>query len=140
MTEKQVTTKNTLKNNTLPTEKEIKQQSIQNETSMPIKDITTLVTSENESEKANALVEKNKEQFVPATLKSKEAEKESTSNTEVVYKELNLSDEKKTIAIGNVEINKDKLRGFLRKASKLLNRNRLSEIDNIAIASFAINK
>jgi len=138
--EKQETVKNTLKNNTTPTIIDIKQQPLQNETSVPIKDIATLVISENIAEKANAFLERNKEQFVTATLKSKEAEKESTSNTEVVYKELNLSDEKKTLAIGNVEINKDKLRGFLRKASKVLTKNKLPEIDNIAIASFAINK
>jgi hypothetical protein len=36
-----------------------------------------------------------------------------------VYKELDTDDERKSLYVGSVEINKDKLRGFLRKASSL---------------------
>ena len=37
-----------------------------------------------------------------------------------VYKELDTDDERKSLYVGSIEINKDKLRGFLRKASSLL--------------------
>jgi hypothetical protein len=36
-----------------------------------------------------------------------------------VYKELDTDDERKSLFVGTIEINKDKLRGFLRKASSL---------------------
>lgn len=39
---------------------------------------------------------------------------------QTVYKELDTDDEKKSLYLGSIEINKDKLRGFFRKASSLL--------------------
>ncbi len=49
---------------------------------------------------------------------------EETDNTEplaqqTVYKELDTEDEKKSLYLGSLEINKDKLRGFFRKAGSL---------------------
>ncbi len=45
-----------------------------------------------------------------------------------VYKELDTDDERKSLYVGSVEINKDKLRGFLRKASSLFKvRNKTEE-------------
>ncbi|MFP5039706.1 anti-sigma factor family protein [Parasediminibacterium sp. JCM 36343] len=40
-----------------------------------------------------------------------------------VYKELNTDDDDRNINVGNIQIDKDKLRGFLRKASKVLGGN-----------------
>ena len=52
-----------------------------------------------------------------------------------VYKELDTDDERKSLYVGSVEINKDKLRGFLRKASSLFkgknkNEEEKNEISN----------
>ena len=49
---------------------------------------------------------------------------EETDNTEriaqqTIYKELDTEDEKKSLYLGSLEINKDKLRGFFRKAGSL---------------------
>ena len=54
----------------------------------------------------------------------KVAHTEETDNTEriaqqTVYKELDTDDEKKSLYLGSLEINKDKLRGFFRKAGSL---------------------
>ena len=54
----------------------------------------------------------------------KVAHSEETDNTEhiaqqTVYKELDTDDEKKSLYLGSLEINKDKLRGFFRKAGSL---------------------
>lgn len=49
----------------------------------------------------------------------------STLIQPVVYKELDTEDDKKSLLLGSVEINKDKLRGFFRKASSIFrSRNR----------------
>jgi len=71
-------------------------------------------------------------QYLPAnnnTLANTEMVKVNNTNEvspsdhlvqQTVYKELDTDDEKKSLYLGSIEINKDKLRGFFRKASSLL--------------------
>lgn len=65
----------------------------------------------------------------------------STTNTaaqQVVYKELDTNNDDKSLLVGSIEINKDKLRGFLRKASKLFGNKQKSDDDTKS--SLATNK
>ena len=57
--------------------------------------------------------------------------KTTTVVQQVVYKELNTNDDQKSLLIGSVEINKDKLRGFLRKASTLFGNKQKNEDDKL---------
>jgi hypothetical protein len=52
-----------------------------------------------------------------------------------VYKELDTDDERKSLYVGSVEINKDKLRGFLRKASSLFKGRNKSEEEKTEISN-----
>jgi hypothetical protein len=52
-----------------------------------------------------------------------------------VYKELDTDDERKSLYVGSVEINKDKLRGFLRKASSLFKGRNKTEEEKTEIAN-----
>ena len=59
---------------------------------------------------------------------------EEPDNTELtaqqtVYKELDTDDEKKSLYVGSLEINKDKLRGFFRKASSIFRSKSKTEDD-----------
>ena len=65
-----------------------------------------------------------------------------TSNTaqQVVYKELDTSnDDKKSLLVGSIEINKDKLRGLLRKASTLFRNKKKIDDGKIAQPAMASN-
>jgi hypothetical protein len=48
---------------------------------------------------------------------------------QTVYKELDTDDESKSLYLGNLELNRDKLRGFFRKASNLFKSKIKSEDD-----------
>ena len=61
--------------------------------------------------------------------------KTTTVVQQVVYKELNTNDDQKSLLIGSVEINKDKLRGLLRKASTLFGNKQKNEDDKLLVAS-----
>ncbi len=111
---------------------------------LPIKDSQALVSNRHISPKA---LEKLQE--MPAAPSNSNAvthsvvnnDKTTTTQNTVVYKQLDVNDESKSLVLGNVEINKDKLRGLLRRASKVLKTNRDSEKEsNMAIASFSIYK
>jgi hypothetical protein len=52
-----------------------------------------------------------------------------------VYKELDTEDERKSLFVGSVEINKDKLRGFLRKASSLFKGKNKNEEEKTEISN-----
>lgn len=52
-----------------------------------------------------------------------------------VYKELDTDDERKSLYVGSVEINKDKLRGFLRKASSLFKGKNKTEEEKTEISN-----
>lgn len=52
-----------------------------------------------------------------------------------VYKELDTDDERKSLYVGSLEINKDKLRGFLRKASSLFKGKNKTEEDKPEISN-----
>lgn len=57
---------------------------------------------------------------------------------QVVYKELDTNSDDKSLLVGSIEINKDKLRGLLRKASKLLGNKQKNDDDTSS--SLATNK
>lgn len=57
-----------------------------------------------------------------------------------VYKELDTDNENKSLYVGNLELNKDKIRGFLRKASRLLGNKAKNEGESTVKSSFAVNK
>lgn len=57
---------------------------------------------------------------------------------QVVYKELDTNSDDKSLLVGSIEINKDKLRGFLRKASKLFGNKQKGDDDTKS--SLATNK
>jgi hypothetical protein len=52
-----------------------------------------------------------------------------------VYKELDTDDERKSLYVGSVEINKDKIRGFLRKASSLFKGRNKNEEEKTEISN-----
>ncbi|OIQ88957.1 hypothetical protein GALL_291360 [mine drainage metagenome] len=58
-----------------------------------------------------------------------------------VYKELNTDEDERNnnIYIGNVEINKDKLRGFFKRAKAAFSKSKNDDNDNVAIANFSVN-
>ena len=56
-----------------------------------------------------------------------------------MYKELDTNSDEKSLLVGSIEINKDKLRGFLRKASKIFG-NKQKDDDTEAKSSYAVNK
>ncbi|MDE3237042.1 MAG: hypothetical protein KGO81_13900 [Bacteroidota bacterium] len=61
--------------------------------------------------------------------------------TSTVYKELNTDDadvDNHSVNVANIQINKDKLRGFFKRASHLFGKAKENE-DQIAVASFAVN-
>jgi hypothetical protein len=62
----------------------------------------------------------------------------NTASQQVVYKELDTNSDDKSLLVGAVEINKDKLRGFLRKASKLFGNKQKNDDD--AKSSLISNK
>ena len=60
---------------------------------------------------------------------------EPTYAKPAVYKELDTDDESKSLYLGSVEINKDKLRGFLRKASSLFKGKNKTEEEKTEISN-----
>ncbi|MEI8075998.1 MAG: hypothetical protein WCH78_14715, partial [Bacteroidota bacterium] len=52
-----------------------------------------------------------------------------------VYKELDTDDDSKSLYLGSVEINKDKLRGLLRKASSLFKVKNKNEEEKIELSN-----
>lgn len=58
-----------------------------------------------------------------------------------VYKELNTDEDERNnnIYVGNVEINKDKLRGFFKRAKAAFSKSKNDDKDNVAIANFSVN-
>ena len=70
---------------------------------------------------------------------SPDAEKNIFHQT--VYKELNTDEEerKNNIYVGNVEINKDKLRGFFKRAKAAFSKSKNDDENNVAIANFSVN-
>lgn len=58
-----------------------------------------------------------------------------------VYKELNTDEEPRNnnIYVGNVGINKDKLRGFFKRAKAAFSKSKNDDNDNVAIANFSVD-
>ena len=63
----------------------------------------------------------------------------TTTVQQVVYKELDTNTDEKSLLVGSIEINKDRLRGLLRKASKLFGNKQKSD-DADAKSTFVLNK
>ncbi|MBC7651942.1 MAG: hypothetical protein H7101_09340 [Deinococcales bacterium] len=71
----------------------------------------------------------------PAKLPTVTNTKINASAQQVIYKELDTNTDEKTLLVGSLEINKDKLRGFLRKASKLFGNNQKPDDDKSVVAA-----
>ena len=56
--------------------------------------------------------------------------KTNTTAQQIIYKELDTNTDEKNLLVGAIEINKDKLRGFLRKASNLFGIKQKININN----------
>ena len=66
----------------------------------------------------------------PVKLPTVTKNKNYTSTQQVIYKELDTNSDDKSLLVGSIEINKDKLRGFLRKASKLFGNKQKTDDNN----------
>ncbi len=111
-------------------EKNIPEQTRIDESSVAMVEITkhieaqeTIGTSTNNTIASNNLQAINNDNnhasiLTPVNHKTDEVENRNLIKP-AVYKELDTDDERKSLYVGSVEINKDKLRGFLRKASSL---------------------
>ncbi|MDE3143126.1 MAG: hypothetical protein KGL19_03165 [Bacteroidota bacterium] len=66
---------------------------------------------------------------------------EKNISHQTVYKELNTDEDERNnnIYVGNVEINKDKLRGFFKRAKAAFSKSKNDDNDNVAIANFSVN-
>ncbi len=114
-----------------------------NNLSQPEKTVPGSVTKINvpRTTNGNPIKEIVDEPFVVAKVDNADVAKSNNNNIQqVAYKELDTNDEKKSLLLGSVEINKDKLRGLFRKASRLFGNKQKSDEDKLAIASFAVNK
>jgi len=95
--------------------------------------------------KNESLIPKNKTTIVNETTVvppavNTAATPEATKMQQVVYRELNTDeDEGSPVYIGNMQINKNKLRGFLKKAGHLLTKAKDNDKDKIAIAGFTLH-
>lgn len=58
----------------------------------------------------------------------------ATTAQQVIYKELDTNTDEKSLLVGSIEINKDKLRGLLRKASKLFGNKQKNDDDKPLVA------
>lgn len=60
---------------------------------------------------------------------------------QTVYKELNTDEEerKNNIYVGNVELNREKVRGFFKRAKAAFSKTKNDDDNNVAIANFSIN-
>ena len=71
----------------------------------------------------------------PAKLPTVTNTKSNVTAQQVIYKELDTNTDEKTLLVGSLEINKDKLRGFLRKASKLFGNKQKTDDEKSFVAS-----
>ncbi len=88
---------------------------------------TNLQTINNESNNHASLL-------TPINTKTEETAQTNYAKP-AVYKELDTDDERKSLYVGSIEINKDKLRGFLRKASSLFKGRNKTEEEKTEIAN-----
>jgi hypothetical protein len=100
----------------------------------------TIALNTNNTTTSNSLQSINNESNNHASLltpiNSKTEEAATTNYAKpAVYKELDTDDERKSLYVGSVEINKDKLRGFLRKASSLFKGRNKTEEEKTEIAN-----
>lgn len=83
----------------------------------------------------------NQEPVIYKTLAGTDDAEPKNVFKQTVYKELNTDaeNEKSSVYVGSVEVNKDKLRGLFKKAKGLFNKAK-NDDDNVAIANFAVAK
>ncbi len=60
---------------------------------------------------------------------------------QTVYKELNTDEDERNnnIYVGNIELNKDKIRGFFKRAKAAFAKSKNDDDNNVAIANFSVN-
>lgn len=93
----------------------------------PAKTISTTDAGQNSSENIHAPVQKlpgnsaaiDRNDLVAVVDHNEKEQETNPIIRTVVYKELDTDDESKSLLLGSLEINKDKLRGFFRKAGSL---------------------
>jgi hypothetical protein len=127
-------------------EKNIPEQTRIDESSVAIVEITkhieaqeTIGTSTNNTIASNNLQAINNDNnhasiLIPVNHQTDEVENRNLIKP-AVYKELDTDDERKSLYVGSVEINKDKLRGFLRKASSLFKGRNKNEEEKTDISN-----
>ena len=102
------------------------------------------VVSQEKTESNNHTVETRTNEIARVAEKNtghanEETEVETGYAKQTAYKELDTDDERKTLYVGAIEINKDKIRGFFRKAGSIFKSKTRAEEDKLQVASFAIN-
>lgn len=95
---------------------------------------TNSVNNSTSEAKASELTNVVEKQTEPASNQT-----ETNYAKQAAYKQLDTDDDRKTLYVGAVELNKDKIRGFLRKAGSIFRSKTRTEDDKIQVASFAIN-
>jgi hypothetical protein len=98
----------------------------------------------NTPEKDNNIVkaiQPSADQVIYKTLVKDDNDEQKNIYKQTVYKELNTDDEtgRNKVYLGNIEVNKDRVRGLLRRAKGLFNKAK-DDDDKVAIASFAVSK
>ncbi len=106
-----------------------------------IKDKDALVSVEMPTRaNINELQAPNNTSLVSIVTPNENEAKNTVKTIPTVYKELDINEENKSLYVGNLELNKDKIRGFLRKASRLLGNKAKNEDEPSPKTSFAVNK
>jgi len=109
---------------------------------LPIKDPDALVIPKNTTPVIDATQQTNNTNTTFAKTDPNNNVKTNPNLAQnTVYRQLDVDadDEKKSLYLGAIELNKDKLRGLIRKASKLLSKSKAPE-DKDAIGTFAVNR
>ena len=108
------------------------------ETIIPSRAESTEVNSASEKILANNTVPIINSDAVRVTDRIDENSGSAITARQAVYKELDTEDEKKSLYLGSIEINKDKLRGFFRKASTLF-RSKAKQEEDSKSENLAVN-
>ncbi len=108
------------------------------ETIIPSRAESTEVNSASEKILANNTAPIINSDAVRVTDRIDENSGSAITARQAVYKELDTEDEKKSLYLGSIEINKDKLRGFFRKASTLF-RSKAKQEEDSKSENLAVN-
>lgn len=131
-------TKKVINDNNNIAQQPIKKEPVENNNTLPIKDYEALVSiDKNATDLVNTTTLNNT--TIPVITTNNESENNQIQTT--VYKELDTNNNDKALYVGGLEINKDKLRGFFRKATKIISgKAKAATTDaNNAVATFALS-